>query len=79
MDPDTSKKVTDLLGIMEGMSSDIDIKAELDAFTSRIVSLEQKVEELAQRLDRMEKTGREKQEVLKALRRELKNLFPSGA
>jgi chromosome segregation ATPase len=78
MDPDTSKKVTDLMGIMEGISSDIDIKAELDAFTSRIVTLEQKVEELVQRLDRMEKTGREKQEVLKALRRELKNLFPPG-
>jgi chaperonin cofactor prefoldin len=79
MDPDTSKKVTDLLGIMEGISSDIDIKAELDAFTSRIVTLEKKVEELAQRLDRMEKAGREKQEVLKALRKELKNLFPAGA
>ncbi len=79
MDPDTSKKVTDLLGIMEGISSDIDIKAELDAFTSRIVTLEKKLEELTQRLDRMEKAGREKQEVLKTLRKELKNLFPTGA
>ena len=30
MDPDTSKKVKDLLGLMDGIASDIDIKAELD-------------------------------------------------
>ena len=76
MDPDTSKKVDDLLGLMEGISSDIDIKAELDKIISRIHEIEEKVENLTQRLEKIEKTNREKQDVLKAIRKELKNLFP---
>lgn len=78
MDPDTSKKVKDLLGLMEGISSDIDIKAELDKIISRILALEERVEELAKRCDRYEKTCREKQEIVKTIRKELKHLFPSG-
>jgi hypothetical protein len=75
MDPDTSKKVDDLLGLMEGISSDIDIKAELDKVISRIHELEGKVENLTQRLEKIEKTNREKQDVIKTLKKELKNLF----
>jgi predicted nuclease with TOPRIM domain len=78
MDPDTSKKVKDLLGLMEGISSDIDIKAELDKITSRFLALEEKVEELVKRCDRYEKAYREKQDIVKAIRKELKHLFPSG-
>jgi archaellum component FlaC len=76
MDPDTSKKVNDLLGLMEGISSDIDIKEELDKIISRIHKLEEKVENLAQRFEKVEKTNREKQDVIKTIRKELKNLFP---
>ena len=76
MDPDTSKKVNDLLGLMEGISSDIDIKAELDKIISRIHDLEEKVENIAQRFEKVEKTNREKQDVIKTIRKELKNLFP---
>ncbi len=77
MDPDTSKKVNDLLGLMEGISSDIDIKAELDKIISRVHELEEKVENLAQRFDKVEKTSQEKQDVIKTIRKELKNLFPA--
>jgi len=76
MDPDTSKKVKDLLGLMDGISSDIDIKAELDRIISRIDTLEEQVAGLVQRLDRMAKRHRAKQELLQPLRKELKNLFP---
>lgn len=76
MDPDTSKKVKDLLGLMDGIASDIDIKAELDRIVSRLDALEDKAAELAQRIDRLDRVHREKQEVLKTLRKELKNLFP---
>jgi len=76
MDPDTSKKVNDLLGLMEGISSDIDINAELDKIISRIHELEEKVESLTQRFEKVEKTNREKQDVIKTIRKELKNLFP---
>jgi hypothetical protein len=75
MDPDTSKKVNDLLGLMEGISSDIDIKAELDKIISRIHELEEKVEILAQRVEKIEKTNQEKQVVIKTIKKELKNLF----
>ena len=76
MDPDTSKKVNDLLGLMEGISSDIDIKAELDKIISRIHAIEEKVENLTQRFEKIEKTNREKQDLIKTIRKELKNLFP---
>ena len=76
MDPDTSKKVNDLLGLMEGISSDIDINAELDKIISRIHELEEKLEGLTQRFEKVEKTNREKQDVIKTIRKELKNLFP---
>jgi len=76
MDPDTSKKVNDLLGLMEGISSDIDITAELDKIISRIHELEEKLESLTQRFEKVEKTNREKQDVIKTIRKELKNLFP---
>lgn len=78
MDPDTSKKVKDLLGLMEGISSDIDIGAELEKIISRLQTLDDKVEELVQRIEKIEKSNREKQDVLKTIRKELKNLFPAG-
>lgn len=77
MDPDTSKKVKDLLGLMEGISSDIDVKAELDRIVSRIQALEDRVEHLGQNLEKLEKANREKQDILKTVRKELKNLFPA--
>ena len=75
MDPDTSKKVKDLLGLMEGISSDIDIKAELDKITSRITAIEEDVKDLIKRFEKTEKINREKQDILKTLKKELKNLF----
>jgi archaellum component FlaC len=78
MDPDTSKKVKDLLGLMEGISSDIDIVAELEKIISRLHTLDEKVEELVQRIEKIEKSNREKQDVLKTIRKELKNLYPAG-
>lgn len=78
MDPDTSKKVKDLLGLMEGISSDIDIGAELEKIISRLHTLDDKVEGLVQRIEKIEKSNREKQDVLKTIRKELKNLFPAG-
>jgi archaellum component FlaC len=77
MDPDTSKKVKDLLGLMEGLSSEIDIKAELDRINTKIHDIEQKLEELAGRFDRFEKIYREKQEIIRAIKKDLKGLFTS--
>ncbi len=67
------------MGLMEGISSDIDIKAELDAIVSRIGTLEDKVAELTRRIERIDRLQREKQEILKTVRKELKNLFPAGS
>jgi hypothetical protein len=78
MDPDVSKKVKDLLGLVEGISSEIDIKAELETITSQICDLENKLEDLAGRFDRLEQTYLEKQEIIRTIKKDLKNLFPAG-
>jgi chromosome segregation ATPase len=79
MDPDVSKKVKDLLGLVEGISSEIDIKAELGTITAQIRDLEQKLEDLAGRFDRLERTYREKQEIIKVIKKDLKSIFTAGA
>lgn len=76
MDPEVSKKMKDLLGLMEGISSEIDIKAELETITSQIRDLEKRLEDLACRFDSLEKAYLEKQEILRAVKQDLKGLFP---
>jgi chromosome segregation ATPase len=76
MDPDVSKKVKDLLGMVEGISSEIDIRAELETITSQIRDLENRLEDLAGRFDALEKAYVEKQEIIRAIRKDLKSLFP---
>jgi hypothetical protein len=76
MDPDVSKKVKDLLGMVEGISSEIDIKAELETITSQIRDMENRLEDLAGRFDALEKAYLEKQEIIRAIRKDLKSLFP---
>ena len=75
MDPDVSKKVKDLLGMVEGISSEIDIKAELETITSQIRDLENRLEDLAGRFDDLEKAYLEKQEAIREIRKQLKGLF----
>jgi archaellum component FlaC len=76
MDPDVSKKVKDLLGMMQGISSEIDIKAELETITSQMRDMENRLEDLARRFDTLEKAYLEKQKIVRAVRNDLKSLFP---
>jgi len=76
MDPDTTKKVSDLLNLMEDISSDVDAKSELDALTERIEILESKVEELAGKVDQFERMCQEKRRQVKSLKQDLLALFP---
>ncbi|HNR52535.1 MAG: hypothetical protein BWZ01_01403 [Deltaproteobacteria bacterium ADurb.BinA179] len=76
MDPDTTKKVSDLLSLMEDISSDVDAKSELDALTERIEILESKVEELAGKVDQFERMYQEKRRQVKSLKQDLLALFP---
>ncbi|HOO39507.1 MAG TPA: hypothetical protein PLU81_16600 [Deltaproteobacteria bacterium] len=76
MDPDTSKKVTDLLSLMEDISSDVDTRTELEKLLSRIQSLEDKVSDLAGRLEQFEKAYLKKQQQLRSAVDDLKTLFP---
>lgn len=75
MDPDTSKKVTDLLSLMEDISSDVDTHTELAKLLDRIQYLEDKVEELTQRFEQFEKTSREKQQRIRSAADDLKSLL----
>jgi chromosome segregation ATPase len=77
MDPDTSKKVNDLLSLMEDISSDVDTQTELEKLLSRIQSLEDKVSDLTGRLEQFEKAYLEKQQQLRSAADDLKSLFPS--
>jgi len=77
MDPDTSKKVNDLLNLMEDISSDVDTRTELEKLLSRIQSLEDKVSDLTSRFEQFEKAYLEKQEELRSAADDLKSLFPS--
>ncbi|HDP25801.1 MAG TPA: hypothetical protein ENN34_10195 [Deltaproteobacteria bacterium] len=78
MDPDTSKKVKDLLNLMEDISSDIDVTTELERIVSRIGALEQKVSELSERFSALEIAYREKLVQIQSLKNGLKTLFPEN-
>ena len=77
MDPDTSKKVNDLLSLMEDISTNVDTQTELEKLLSRFQSLEDKVSDLAGRLEQFEKAYLEKQQQLRSAADDLKTLFPS--
>lgn len=75
MDPDTTKKVSDLLSIMEDMSSEIDIKKELSKFTQEIQSINESLQQLTERFDQFEKTYLAKRREVKNIKKELETLF----
>lgn len=77
MDPDTSKKVNDLLTLMEDISSDVDTRTELEKLLNRIQSLEDTVSALAGRFEQFEKAYLEKQQQLRSAADDLKSLFPA--
>lgn len=76
MDPDTSRKVKDLLTLMDDISSDIDVNKELDGIKERIQALEEKVGELTVQFSRIEKTHQEKLKQVKSIKKDLETLFP---
>jgi chromosome segregation ATPase len=79
MDPDTSKKVSDLLDLMEGISSDVDAKSSLSSLTTRIEGLEEQVAELARRFDQLEKSYKEKRGQIKSMKQDLLAILKEGA
>ena len=79
MDPDTSKKVSDLLDLMEGISSDVDAKSSLSSLAARIEALEAQIEELARRFDQFEKTYKEKRGQIKSMKQDLLAILKEGS
>ena len=77
MDPDTSKKVNDLLSLMEDISTDVDTQTELEKLLGRIQSLEEKLSDITNRFEQFEKTYLEKQQQIRTAANDLKSLFPS--
>ncbi len=71
MDPDTSKKVSDLLDLMEDMSSDVDAKSGLALLSEKIKSLESELAELTRRFDQFEQMYLEKHRQVKSLKEDL--------
>ncbi|HPW68030.1 MAG: hypothetical protein WDA72_06835 [Desulfomonilia bacterium] len=79
MDPDTTKKVSELLNLMEDISSDVDAKSGLAALSERVEALENKVEELARRFEQLERLYQEKRMHLRSLKQDLRDLFPENS
>jgi chromosome segregation ATPase len=78
MDPDTTKKVSELLNLMEDISSDVDTKSGLAVLSERVEVLENKMEELARRFEQLEQLYQEKRMHLRSLKQELRDLFPEN-
>jgi len=78
MDPDTTKKVSELLNLMEDISSDVDAKSGLAVLSERIEVLEGRLEELARKVDQFERTYHEKRRQIKSLKQDLLSLFPDA-
>ncbi len=75
MDPDTSKKVSDLLNLMEDISSDVDAKSGLASLSERIKTLENEIAELNRRFDQFEQMYLEKHRQIKSLKEDLLTLI----
>jgi len=76
MDPDTSKKVTELLDLMGDISSDVDAKSGLGVLSERVKALEAEIAELTRKFEQFEQLYKEKHRKVKALKEDLKNLIP---
>lgn len=76
MDPDTSKKVSDLLDLMEDISSDVDAKSGLATLSEKIKALENEITDLTRRFDLFEQIYLEKHRQIKALKEDLVTLMP---
>lgn len=79
MDPDTSKKVSDLLNLMEDISSDVDAKSGLASLSERIKILEDEVAEITRRFDQFEQMYLEKHRQIKSLKEDLLSLISNGS
>ncbi len=77
MDPDTSRKVTDLLNIMEDMSSDIDTQGELGQLQAQMREMQNQLIELTRRFDSFEQTYLDRKKAVLEIRRELEELLES--
>jgi predicted nucleic acid-binding Zn-ribbon protein len=75
MDPDTSKKVDDLLGLVDGISNEIDVKAELKRINGRIDGLEKRLEEVLGRLAGLELAQRDRQKMIERIKKDLKGIL----
>jgi prefoldin subunit 5 len=78
MDPDTTRKVSELLNLMEDISSDVDAKSGLAVLSERIETLQSRVESLEGRFERIEELLEEKSRRISSLKQDLKSLFPEA-
>ncbi|HOO46311.1 MAG TPA: hypothetical protein PLM29_08780 [Deltaproteobacteria bacterium] len=74
MDPDTSKKVNDLLSLMDDISTDVDTRTELEKVLNRIQDLEDAVAGLASRMDSLENDYRQRQKMIQSAAQDLKSI-----
>lgn len=75
MESDTKKKVNDLFSLMDGISSDIDLKAQIDMLNGEINALKQAFHELSKRFEVFESAYENKKNQVKQMREEMKSIL----
>jgi len=82
MDSDTKKRVNDLFSLMDGISSDIDLKAEIERLKAEIARLNGEIavlkdsfHELVARFDGLEQAYAHKRTQIKQMKKEMDSLL----
>ncbi len=75
MDSETKKKVSDLISMVEGLSGEIDSKAEIRKLRQEIEQIREEMGHLKKKVIDLEREYARKKEKLDIMRKELASLF----
>ena len=75
MESDTKKKVKDLFSLMEGISSDIDVKAQIEMLNGEINTLKLAFHELSKRFEAFENAYEQKKNQVKQMKKEMETIL----
>lgn len=75
MESETKKKVNDLFSLMEGISSEIDLKAEIARLNTEVAALQDALQALTARCDALEKGLQHKRGQVKQIQKEMRALL----
>ncbi|HQP30120.1 MAG TPA: hypothetical protein PLB81_02250 [Deltaproteobacteria bacterium] len=75
MESDTKKKVKDLFSLMDGISSEIDLQAQIETLNGEINTLKLAFHELSKRFETFEKTYEHKKNQVRQMKKEMETIL----